>query len=118
MITLLLLKAGADPNAHDDDKRTPLHMAIGRTDPVKINLLLQYGAQVHKTMLEEIAYTIQRAEINHHPVEMLKRIKEILYAAFSQQSQLQPEIVIKPEVTIDNNELPVEQNNDIGCCIC
>ncbi len=39
-----LLEAGADPNAQDDDDRTPLDLVLDRTPPALVELLQQAGA--------------------------------------------------------------------------
>ena len=39
-----LLKAGADPNTYDYDKRTALHVAASSGDETTVKLLLQHGA--------------------------------------------------------------------------
>jgi hypothetical protein len=45
-IVLLLLEHGADPNARSNDKGTPVHWAVSKSNLIKLGYLIQYGANL------------------------------------------------------------------------
>ena len=68
----ILLRHGADVNAHNLEGRTPLHDAAGRGEASLVEVLLEHGAD--KSLLYKGKTALQRAEERGHEevVELLK----------------------------------------------
>ena len=50
---MVLLEAGADPNARDIERRTPLHEAVKSGNVTAVNRLIECAAEVHYTDKED-----------------------------------------------------------------
>jgi hypothetical protein len=46
-VVLLLLEQGADPNAHSNDKGTPVHWAVSTGNVTKLEYLVRHGASLN-----------------------------------------------------------------------